>query len=159
MGPGGAYGFQRAQGSQHFLRGQGFRWVTFYLRYNAKHMHQYGHFKRQRGIGNSKTLEQALYCYKGNRPPTKNAPKTRMHVDAGSPIFNQVVRNVPVLHPRHQHLVSKEVREASLATMVGTPDAQDRTEKETQEQRQGADDAPYSAWPPRECAPCPARTC
>ena len=36
----------------------GLRYVTFYLNYNTKLMQVYGHWKRQRGIVNSKSLEQ-----------------------------------------------------------------------------------------------------
>ena len=47
----------------------------------------------------------------------------------------------PVLHPKHLHLVNKEVREASLASMVGTADAEDTTEKEQEQANVLADEA------------------
>ena len=100
----------------------------FYLCYNTKQMASYGHWKRQRGLANSKSIEQALYEYKGRVP--KNMPKNRMHIDNGSSLFNQVVRNVPVLAPKHHAYVSREVREASLATMAGVPHDEDQEEKE-----------------------------
>ena len=62
---------------------------AFYLCYNTKHMHQYGYWKRQRGIANSKSIEQALLVYKGSVP--KTMPKNRMHADVGSGLFNQVM--------------------------------------------------------------------
>ena len=106
----------------------------FYLCYNAKQMQQYGHWKRQRGIANSKTLEQCFCVYKGKMP--RMMPKARMYVDQGSSLFNQVVRNVPVLAPRHQALVNRDVREASLASMTGIPHHEDKTEKERESRLQ-----------------------
>ena len=35
----------------------GLRFEVFYLCYNTKQMQTYGHFKRQRGMANSKSLE------------------------------------------------------------------------------------------------------
>ncbi len=52
---------------------------AFYQCYNTKQMHQYGYWKRQRGIANSKSIEQVLLAYKGTVPKAK--PKNRMHVD------------------------------------------------------------------------------
>ena len=71
---------------------------VFCLCYNTKQMQQYGYCKSQRGIANSKSLEQAFYVYKGKVP--KVMPKNRMFVDQGSSLFNHVVENVPVLAPR-----------------------------------------------------------
>ena len=65
-----------------------------------------------------------------------------MHVDPGSNIFEQVVRNVPVLHPKHQYLVSREVRETSLATMTGTPDSEDPAEQDQQQAQLLAEEVP-----------------
>ena len=90
---------------------------VFHLCYNTKQMMQYGHFKKQRGIANSRSHELLFLCYKGRMP--KQLPKTRAHVDAGSPVFNEVVRNVPVLSQKSHALVSREVRDASLQTMCG----------------------------------------
>ena len=64
--------------------------AVFHLCYNMKQMQQYGYWKRQRGIANSKSLEQAFYVYKGRVP--KHMPKNRMFVDQGSSLFNQVVK-------------------------------------------------------------------
>ena len=110
------------------LRAQKMNFEAFYLCYNTKQMQQYGHWKRQRGPANSKSLEQALYVYKGRVP--KNMPKNRMFVDAGSPLFNQVVKNVPVLAPKHQAFVCREVRETSLQSMAGVPHDEDAEEQE-----------------------------
>jgi len=101
---------------------------VFYLCYNVKQMSGYGYWKRQRGIANSKSLEVALYCYKGKSP--KNQPKNRMHVDAGSCLFDSVLRNVPVLAPKHQAFVSKEVRETSLRSMQGVTQSYTNDERE-----------------------------
>ena len=57
-------------------------------------------------------------------------PKCRMYVDPGSPLFNQVVRNAPVLAPRHQALVGRDVRDASLASMTGIPHHEDEGEQD-----------------------------
>mgnify|MGYP000273262063 CR=1 FL=1 len=89
---------------------------AFYLCYNTKQMHQYGYWKRQRGIANSKSIELCLLAYKGSVP--KTMPKNRMHVDTGSSLFNQVVKNVPVLAPSLQAFVSRVVRETSLGSMT-----------------------------------------
>ena len=99
------------------LRKHHFKLNIFYLCYNTKQMLQYGYWKKQRGLANSRNLEMAIYAYKGK--PPKSAPLARMYVDEGSPLFNEILRNVPVLAPKHQALVPKAVREKSLETMVG----------------------------------------
>ena len=48
---------------------------TFYLCYNAKQMQQYGHWKRQKGLANSKSIEQLICLYRGKLP--KSMPKHR----------------------------------------------------------------------------------
>ena len=112
--------------------GEKLRSETFYLCYNAKQMQQYGHWKRQRGVANSKSVEQLFCIYKGKMP--KAMPKSRQHVDPGSPLFSLVMRNVPVLAPRHQAMVGRDVREQSLASMTGTPHHEDEVEKEKEMQ-------------------------
>ena len=109
------------------------RWTVFSLCYNTKLMKQYGHFKRERGMANSKSLEQAFYVYKGRMP--KNKPLTRLYVDVGTPLFNQVVKVVPVLPPKLHAFVSKDVREASLAAMIGIPECEDEEEKKKSSKR------------------------
>ena len=101
-------------------------------------MQQYGYWKRQRGIANSKRLEQALFVYKAKLP--RMMPKTRMFVDPWSSLFNQVVRNTPVLAPRHQALVFREVRQTSLNSMVGVPNIEDDVEAEKQNQVEDDDE-------------------
>ena len=56
-------------------------------------------------------------------------PKTRQHVDWNSPLFNQVMRNVPVLPPKLQAYVSRTVRDTSLQSMTGVPHDEDEGEK------------------------------
>ncbi len=63
---------------------------ALYLCYDAQQMELYGYWKRQRGIANSKTVEQVLLAYKGTMP--KNMPKNRLWVDPGSSLFNQVMK-------------------------------------------------------------------
>ena len=99
------------------LAKNGFNHRMFHLCYNTKLMMQYGHFKRQRGIARSRNHEILYLCFKHRMP--KNLAKTRVYVDGGSAVFNEVVRNVPVLSHKHHALVSKEVREESLSAMVG----------------------------------------
>ena len=111
---------------------------VFYLLYNTKQMHHYGYWKRQRGLSNSKSLEQALYVYKGRVP--KNMPKQRMFVDIGSSLFNQVLKNVPVLAPKHQAFVSRPVREKSLFSMVGIAHTEDDSEKKKLQKMEEDDD-------------------
>ena len=95
-----------------------FHCQQFHLCYNMKQMQAFGHFKRQRGVANSRSHEIMLLCYKGRLP--KNLATTRAHVDPGSTLFQEVVKNVPVLPQKSHALVTKEVREISLQNMVGT---------------------------------------
>ena len=90
---------------------------VFHLCYNTKQMMQYSHFKRQRGVANSRSHELLFLCYKGRMP--KQLAKTRTYVDGGSPMFNEVVRNVPVLAPKNHALVTRDIREKSLQSMTG----------------------------------------
>ncbi len=113
---------------KHLLKKYGMKYEVFYLCYNTRQMQHYGYWKGQRGIAKSHTLEPALYVYKGPLP--KNMPKNRMYVDAASPLFNQVVKNVPVLAPMHQAFVSMAVRETSLTSMVGVPHDEDQGEQQ-----------------------------
>jgi hypothetical protein len=101
-------------------------------------MHQYGYWKRQRGIANSKSIELCLLAYKGSVP--KTMPKNRMHVDTGSGLFTQVVTNVLVLAPNLQAFVSQEVRETSLASMTGVPHDEDDGEQQKLKQLHPEDD-------------------
>ena len=89
----------------------------FHLCYNTKQMMQYGHFKKQRGIANSRSHELLFLGYRGRVP--KQLAKLRMHVDGGSLVFNEVVRNVPVLPQKSHALVSREIRETCLQSMIG----------------------------------------
>ena len=108
------------------LAAAGLTFETFYLCYNTKQLSSFGYWRRQQGLANSKSIELALYCYKELAPKTR--PKSRKYVDKGSGLFNEVVRNVPVLAPKFQAMVSKRAREKCLETMVGTPDVQDEEE-------------------------------
>ena len=74
------------------------------------------------------TIEQAFCAYKSKQTP--KMPKCRYYVDNGSLLFNQIVRNVSVLAPRHQALVGRGVREASLASMTGIPHNEDQAEQD-----------------------------
>ena len=56
-----------------------------------------------------RALEQIFYGYKGMRP--SNHPKARKFVDAGSSLC---------FAPKSHAYVSKEVRDASLTSMIGT---------------------------------------
>ena len=129
----------------------GFNIEAFYLVYNTKQMQQYGYWQRQRGISNSKSVEQAFYAYKGRTP--KLMPKNRHYVDHGSSLFNQLMKNVPVLAPKLQAFVTKGVRETSLESMLGVPHDEDAGEKVKikllhQEDIDDAGDQPHSADPP-----------
>ena len=103
---------------KRLLGKQNFVFQQYHLCYNIKQMQQYGHFKRQRGFANSRSHEVMLIAYKGRLP--KNLPRVREHVDAGSNVWCEVVKNVPVLHQKNHALVTKGVREQSLQAMVGT---------------------------------------
>ena len=76
----------------------GFNIEVFYLVYNTKQMQQYGYWQRQRGMANSKSVEQAFYAYRGKTP--KLMPKNRLHVDHGSSLFNHVM-NMCQCSPRN----------------------------------------------------------
>ena len=91
-------------------------------------MMQYGHFKRQRGIANSRSHEVLYLCYKHKAP--KNLAKTRKYVDSGSAVWNQVVRNVPILSHKNHALVTKAVREESLQTMIGVDVAEEEAKED-----------------------------
>ena len=121
---------------KHRLRHQ-----TYYLCYNGNNMLQYGHWKRQSGLANAKTLEHAFLVYKEKVP--KNMPKERVYVDAGSALFNQVMRNVPVLAPKNQAYVPRHVRDESLRNMTGVPHNEDEGE---QEKARDVDDGDDAAW-------------
>ena len=114
------------------LRKAGFKYDCFFLCYNTKQMQQYGYWKRQRGIANSKNVEMLFLAYLGTMP--KHLPRKRQYVDPGSPLFNQLMRNVPVLAPRHHALVSRAVRDASLQSMIGVASVEDENEKEKMRQ-------------------------
>ena len=110
------------------LNKQGLFYTAYYLCYNSKQMWQYGHWKRQRGLANSKSLEIALLADLGRVP--NHIPKSRYYVDPGSALFNQVVRNVPVLAPKNQAYVPRQIREVSLRSMMGVPHNEDEGEKQ-----------------------------
>ena len=114
---------------KHALTRNSFHYKEFHLFYNTKHMAQYGHFKKQRGIANSRSHELLFLCYKGRLP--KLLAKTRVYVDAGSVIFNEVVRNVLVLSQKCHALVSREIREKSLHAMIGTDVAEVEAKDQT----------------------------
>ena len=57
----------------------------FTFLYSTKQMLQYGHWSRQRGLNNAKTLEPVFFCWLGNTP-IKVMPKKREYVDHGSPL-------------------------------------------------------------------------
>ena len=65
--------------------------------------------------------------------PTKMMPKIREYVDHGSSLFVGVVRNVPLLAPKNQSMVIREVRELSVARMLGVPHDDDEEAAEGQE--------------------------
>ena len=126
--------------------------VVYHLNYNIKLMKQYGHFKRGRDLANSKSIELAFMIWKGKVPKT---PKNRMHVDPGGSLFNKSVKGVPILAPRHDASVSWQVREQSLARMVGVADNQDADEKE---QEAAVDEAAADAGLPQPGLDQPGET-
>jgi hypothetical protein len=93
-------------------------------------MMQHGHFKRQRGVAKSRSHELMFLCYKSRLP--KQLAKARAYVDVGSPVFNEVVRNVPVLSQKTHALVSRAIRETSLQSMIGVDVCQAEADDEQQ---------------------------
>lgn len=132
------------------LTAHNLKWRTFFFVYNAKQMQQYGYWKRLRGIANSKTWETVFMVFAGKMP--KNFPKGRWYVDQGSMLYNEVLKNVPVLHPRNHAYVSKQVRETSLATMAGVPLIEDENEMAKAKDFDDGDDAPEISKPADERA-------
>ena len=97
--------------------------VTYHLNYNPKQMQQYGYWRRNRGLANARVMESMLLVYKGPRQP--KLKKERRFVDQGSLVYVNSIRNVPVLSPKNQAYVSKEVRDESLRAMVGSVEPED----------------------------------
>ena len=128
MDHGGAHGVKRPEGKK-LLAKYHIHYEQFTFLYNTKQMLQYGHWSRQRGLNNAKNLEPVFFCWLGNTP-IKMMPKKREYVDHGSSLFVGVVRNVPVLAPKHQSMVSREARELSVAGMIGTPHDDDAEESQ-----------------------------
>ena len=135
------------------LVSHGLKFEVFFLCYNSKQMMQYGHWKRQRGLANSKSLEVAILAFKQKVP--KEMPKERSYVDQGSVLFNQIVRNVPVLAPKMQAYVSRAVREVSLSNMAGLPHSEDPVEqkKENDQEKDKEDDDNTELHQPKEKQP------
>ena len=94
------------------------KFKVFSLVYDSKLLQKW-YWRRMRGLANSKNLERLLFCWKGRLPT--NLPKHRQYLDAGSPLYCEVMLKVPVVAPKDLAFVSKEVRDASLATMSGIP--------------------------------------
>ena len=99
------------------LRKNGFKFQYFHLVYDLKKMERHGFFRAQRGIANSRSHELLFLCYKGRIP--KQLSRVRKFVDQGSQLFCSVLKNVPVLSQKQHALVSKEVRDESMAAMAG----------------------------------------
>ena len=91
-------------------------------------MSKFGSWQRLRGVASSKSIEPASFVYKGKAPTC--IPKKRMYVDGGSSLFNQVMRSVPLLAPDKQAFVDRDVRAASLLSMVGAPHDEDQSEQQ-----------------------------
>ena len=77
------------------------------------------YWRRQRGLANSHTVEKLFLCWLGPRP--KHMPLERWYVDAGSPLYVEVMNKVPVVAPKDLAYVDKTVRETSLKRMVAAP--------------------------------------
>jgi hypothetical protein len=99
------------------LKKYNWKFKLFYAVYNVKQMQIYGCFKRQKGLANSMNVEVLFMCYKGTVP--KGLPSVRSLVDEGSSLWNQVMRNVPVLSPKLQAWVEPSLRNQSLSSMNG----------------------------------------
>ena len=97
-------------------------------------MEQYGVWRQQQGLANSKSVEPLLCAFKKKLP--KAMPKHRKFVDPGSPMFNEVMRNVPILILRSHAYVSKAVRAESLGNMTGSASTMDPEEREKAEQKE-----------------------
>ena len=114
-------------GSTHSKINHKLNFDVFHMCYNSRQMQQYGHWKRERGLANSKAAE-FLFC-----EAPKQMAKTRKYVDRGASLFNNVIRNVPVLAPKFHAMVSREVREVSLASMTGIESNSDLVEAEREQ--------------------------
>lgn len=76
------------------VQAQGWSFKRFHLSYDLRMMKDEGCFAKMRGIGNSAQSETAFLCYKSKLP--KGWPKTRRHVDPGSPLYSDTLHKVPV---------------------------------------------------------------
>ena len=103
---------------KQILNEQGLTWDTYFLCYNTTSMIKGGHWTRTGEVASSKNIENALCVYKNIRA---KMPPTRDHVDKGSFVETEVIRQVPVLSHRHQAFVPLSVRETSLKSMAGVP--------------------------------------
>ena len=95
-----------------------FNWKfkIFSLVYDSKLLQKW-YWRRMRGLANSRNLERLLFCWQGRLPT--NLPKHRVYLDAGSPLYCEVMLKAPVVAPKDLAFVAKEVRDTSLATMSG----------------------------------------
>ena len=64
----------------------------------------------------------------------------RQYVDAGSNLFVEIMRNVPVLSQKNHSLVSRSVREISLQSMVSTDVTEEEAKEPDYQARLGLDD-------------------
>ena len=56
-------------------------------------------------------------CWKGEFPP--GTPKVRLHVDAGSRLYDDTLQKILVLHPKDHAYVDPAVFAQSLKSMIG----------------------------------------
>ena len=68
------------------------------LKYGVKQMEEHGYWKWKQGISNSGIIESFWFCFKGKKP--SNIPQKPWYVDVGSPLFIELMKNVPVLAPK-----------------------------------------------------------
>ena len=86
------------------------KFKVFSLVYDSKLLQKW-YWRRMRGLANSKNLERLLFCWKGRLPT--NLPKHRHYLDAGSPLYCEVMLKAPVVAPKDLAFVAKEVRRQS----------------------------------------------
>jgi hypothetical protein len=73
------------------------------------------------------TIEPVFLSWKGLLP--RCLATHRVYVDPGASLFNQTMKGVPLLSPKQQAYVSKEVRDTSLTSMLGVASSEDEVEK------------------------------
>lgn len=98
------------------MKGLGWSCKAFHVIYDSSGMKNAGYYKRARGLANAGAAEMLFLAWKGSLP--RDLAKTRLHVDKGSATYVNYLTKVPVCSPGELALVSRDVKEATMAWSV-----------------------------------------